>query len=636
MAMGLFQKRSDISAPQTSAPSQTYSRPFVVPTPMQEESVQASPEPGVSLLNNRYQVSATSNYQPGWIARAQAASQPRAVGVQAKLTIGQPNDKYEQEADRVAEQVMGMSEEKVQGAAAAGDEEEELQAKPMVSKIQREVLPEEEEGIQAKRSSGRFESRGDFESRLSGSKSGGSPLPEDVRSFMEPRFGADFSGVRVHTGSEAVQMNQEVGAQAFAPGQDVYFGAGKGPGKDALTAHELTHVVQQTSQSPHTAPLQRTPSRVASSSSPPPGNLASQIKKFSAKLTHAGSTHVTTAKREGDFVNLTAPGVSYVGSASLATGIHLGPDPIQVGIIQTVVSSERVGVYRGEGASAAEGATEQRISLRNVPDAKRGSIPPFYEAPEELTDQKRTVSIVADDEPKHQLPVSYGSGSLIAVKGSDRFMSSLAAKRGNELLHLKNFSWEAPWSLVLNSNQDGFGGTVNPQNDTMSSPNVPGGLPINKVGNDPSNIIQAYTSPVAADAALKADRMGFLKDLSRHKAKAPDSYELMIGALSRSSMKLGIKVVVDSTNSRFGKDKINVTASCSSAQTKLVELNDHESATIQHQANDVCDLKYLSEATIVNLWINEKMVQWKFPFNSGEATMTNGDRGRYKIEYFLL
>ncbi len=86
----------------------------------------------------------------------------------------------------------------------------------------------------------------DLESRIGSSKGGGSPLSNDVRSFMEPRFGADFSGVRVHTGSDAVQMTQGVNAQAFAHGSDIYFGAGKAPGKDTLTAHELTHVVQQT------------------------------------------------------------------------------------------------------------------------------------------------------------------------------------------------------------------------------------------------------------------------------------------------------------------------------------------------------------------------------------------------------
>ncbi|MFE1743900.1 DUF4157 domain-containing protein [Coleofasciculus sp. H7-2] len=93
---------------------------------------------------------------------------------------------------------------------------------------------------------GGSEASGDLEGRLNASKGGGSALAPEVRSFMEPRFGADFSSVRVHTGGEAVQMNRELGAQAFAHGSDVYFGEGKSPGNNELTAHELTHVVQQT------------------------------------------------------------------------------------------------------------------------------------------------------------------------------------------------------------------------------------------------------------------------------------------------------------------------------------------------------------------------------------------------------
>jgi Domain of unknown function (DUF4157) len=214
--------------------------------------------------------------------------------IQAKLSIGQPGDKYEQEADSVADRVMAMSEPAQVQREELGEEEEELQMKPLAgtisplvqreelpeeeeelqmkpednlvqreelpeeeeelqmksldNSIQREELPEEEEEIQMKEAatSNTPAATTSLEDRLSSSKGGGSPLSDDVRSFMEPRFGADFSGVRVHTGSDAVQMNQDVSAQAFAHGSDVYFGAGKAPGKDALTAHELTHVVQQT------------------------------------------------------------------------------------------------------------------------------------------------------------------------------------------------------------------------------------------------------------------------------------------------------------------------------------------------------------------------------------------------------
>ncbi len=105
--------------------------------------------------------------------------------------------------------------------------------------VQRQVEPV------VQRAGGGNQASLDLESRLNGSKGGGNALAPEVRAFMEPRFGADFSAVRVHTDGEAVQMNQELGAQAFAHGSDVYFGPGKSPGNDELTAHELTHVVQQ-------------------------------------------------------------------------------------------------------------------------------------------------------------------------------------------------------------------------------------------------------------------------------------------------------------------------------------------------------------------------------------------------------
>ena len=74
-----------------------------------------------------------------------------------------------------------------------------------------------------------------------------------MRAVMEPRFGHDFSQVRVHTGGRAAESAQAVNALAYTVGQDVVFGAGQyapemGTGKQLL-AHELTHVLQQATQS---------------------------------------------------------------------------------------------------------------------------------------------------------------------------------------------------------------------------------------------------------------------------------------------------------------------------------------------------------------------------------------------------
>src|SRR5205823_1536976 len=84
---------------------------------------------------------------------------------------------------------------------------------------------------------------------ISRNMSGGSPLPESVRGFMEPRFNADFGNVRVHTGESAARMSDGVNARAFAVGSHIFFGQGQfqpgsSQGKE-LIAHELTHVVQQ-------------------------------------------------------------------------------------------------------------------------------------------------------------------------------------------------------------------------------------------------------------------------------------------------------------------------------------------------------------------------------------------------------
>jgi hypothetical protein len=106
---------------------------------------------------------------------------------------------------------------------------------------------------------------------------------------MEPRFGADFSSVRVHTGSESVQMNRELGAQAFAHGSDVYFGAGKSPGNNELTAHELTHVVQQESGVRRVnTPIQRSVSSEVLQRQPTPKQAKPEIKFKIGWLTDEG------------------------------------------------------------------------------------------------------------------------------------------------------------------------------------------------------------------------------------------------------------------------------------------------------------------------------------------------------------
>jgi RNase P protein component len=177
--------------------------------------------------------------------------------IQAKLKVGQPGDRYEQEADRVADAVMRMPESQVQRQVEDEEEEEQLQTKPLGAQItplvQRQAEgeeEEEEERIQAKGDTGRTpEVTPDLKARLNAIRGGGRPLPQSDRAFFEPRFGRDFSQVRIHTDARAAEAARALNARAFTLGRDVAFGAGQySPGTTAgwrLLAHELAHVVQQ-------------------------------------------------------------------------------------------------------------------------------------------------------------------------------------------------------------------------------------------------------------------------------------------------------------------------------------------------------------------------------------------------------
>ncbi len=161
--------------------------------------------------------------------------------LQTKLRVNEPGDIYEQEADRVAEQVMRMTcdpgDEECERKRKL-EEEEEIQMKSLEnanqiqldSESSPDVPPEIEEGINS-------------------SKSGGQPLSESVRSFFEPRFDSDFSQVRIHNDSNAGNLNRALSARAFTTGKDIFFSEGayrpETSGGKELLAHELTHVVQQ-------------------------------------------------------------------------------------------------------------------------------------------------------------------------------------------------------------------------------------------------------------------------------------------------------------------------------------------------------------------------------------------------------
>jgi uncharacterized protein DUF4157 len=227
---------------------------------------------------------ATPGFQPSTRAL------PTVPAVQTKMKVGESNDKFEQEADRMAVQVMRMPDVAVRSTplsahpqfstAQNGSIAARYQSPLKASFVQRHNMPEPvsarshlpriqrmcsecEEEVRMKPARGREtvqtsepaghapESRSGAGSPINVLRGEGQPLSQSLRAFFEPRFNLDFSSVRLHTGAEAARSARDLGARAFTVGNNIVFGGGEfAPGATGgrnLLAHELTHVVQQSS-----------------------------------------------------------------------------------------------------------------------------------------------------------------------------------------------------------------------------------------------------------------------------------------------------------------------------------------------------------------------------------------------------
>lgn len=224
------------------------------------------------------------------------------------LTVNDPDDRFEREADAVADAVMRMAAPGTKrasgapggdssggsgpGGASSGIEatggeaagvqrmcarcskrlaagkplncpecEEELQRKPdgsnaagtdgrgAASSDGPVAGSSEGAGAVGTGSAGRASAGGDVAGKLAAARGSGRPLPGDVRSYFEPRFDRDLGDVRIHTGRRADDLSTSLGARAFTHGRDVFFASGEyrpsSRGGRRLLAHELTHTIQQ-------------------------------------------------------------------------------------------------------------------------------------------------------------------------------------------------------------------------------------------------------------------------------------------------------------------------------------------------------------------------------------------------------
>jgi len=201
-----------------------------------------------------------------------------------KLTVNQPGDKFEQEADQMSNRVLqeptplvkndkmlpassgskiqkkALNEDKVQKAEMKEDKVQKAEMKD--DKVQKAEVKDDK--VQKKESGGSNGMTAQTQSAIQNKTTGGQPLSNDARSYMEPRLGADFSNVRVHSDTESAGLSNQLSARAFTYQNHVFFSRdqyqpGTGEGKQLL-AHELTHTIQQGHSPQHNTTVSTTSS----------------------------------------------------------------------------------------------------------------------------------------------------------------------------------------------------------------------------------------------------------------------------------------------------------------------------------------------------------------------------------------
>ncbi|MDQ3110914.1 MAG: DUF4157 domain-containing protein, partial [Bacteroidota bacterium] len=233
------------------------------PVTIQTKPVQLKEEEKLRKMEGELKKKTEQKLQKAADEKIHKAPEPKIAPkeiVQAKPAVVQTKPVQLKEEEKIQkaneEKVMKAEQEKKEFTGAGGKVQKAGEEKVMKAEQEKKeftgaggkVQKAGEEKVM-KSGEGENELTPEFEARLQGTLSSGTPMGRTLRAYMESRFGADFSAVRFHMDTVAIQMCNEIGARAFAYQNHVYFNRGQyQPDTDSgrfLFAHELTDVIQQ-------------------------------------------------------------------------------------------------------------------------------------------------------------------------------------------------------------------------------------------------------------------------------------------------------------------------------------------------------------------------------------------------------
>ena len=468
-------------------------------------------------------------------------------------------------------------------------------------------------------------------------RGGGSALPDDIRARFESSLGADLSGVRVHTGGTSAHAARSVGALAYTHGQDIHFADGQyRPGDPFglhLLAHEVAHTVQMNGGLSRKA-IARNPDPNAAPAAPtggqkPLGDLL-EIETFS--FTKPGNV---SASADAGGVKIISPPVDLNSSVKVKADVKQEDKDkltkIDVGAIQNSTASSRIGVYKKGDQVVAEhnivtsGAAADAQTDPND-DTKRNSHSPapFYQAPDYIDKDKWNGTALMHDQPQFIMPATMAGGVLTETKGSDSFITAVAAKRDGEILQLRQETWTVPWACQIDPSKTGTGKPVD-ADGTKDKAAITDDSPI------VASKAESWDAPKTVEAAKAMAPAQLLAALVACRSKDADAYKNCVQAVSELKWKVGITVRCDSKFSLVMDD--NMTITLKGASGSQVEKRDFAKGGTSEVTTFFTTIfnpeQYTGGAITITIAGESKTLTdtWNAPFgDAGEKEMPGSDK----------
>lgn len=241
------------------------------------------------------------------------------------------------------------------------------------------------------------------------------------------------------------------------------------------------------------------------------------------------------------------PEIALTCDVGLRPGKSLDPTQgeAKVGTIQTITSSRRVAVYADASGREVARQSVSGAGIRDDRDwspvrgggAESHHEAPFYGAPQPISNEVRSATVSYSDEPQMTLAATLAGGRLVRTEGSDAFVTSIAAKVGATVHHLRQFQWAVPWNVAIDAERFGVG-------DAVHAGAHRGEMPMAASDELPGSVMQDDTGFATLEDAMRASVPELLAALAGTNASNPGHAALIQRALraKNPTVSLGVSL----------------------------------------------------------------------------------------------